>query len=397
MRFEPSCCYEKMLQRESEGQTAVAWISRECEDACWDKFLQETPLGQFQQSTIWARSKEPGGWKPVRIILTLDDKIVGGFQLLVRSNWWGRIGYVSKGPVVLAESIEMADFTTELLRNVSHTERLRALVVQPPDSCERMPSRLSAGGFLPDISGEVNEATWILDLHGDFQDTIQRIGGKTRQKVRQALNRGVTLREGGRQDIELFFDLMLSTCRRQGVSPNPPDVRHLLALWDAAEPAGCIRLFFAEYEGKPLTGLLCISFGSTFTQWKRGWTSSEARLHPNDLITYEALKWANLNGHQSCDFAAFDRRMAVSILNGEPLSQEQERSRHWFTMCFGGRPQLLPASRVYFPNPLIRAAYRVLFYKKIRREENNDRTSAGSGDDNFSGCAHAANTVEEQT
>src|SRR5258706_39485 len=75
------------------GGTAVASISRQVEDSCWDKFLQETPLGQFQQSTIWARAKASEGWRVVRLVLTVDEEIVGGFQILWRPSWRGRVAY----------------------------------------------------------------------------------------------------------------------------------------------------------------------------------------------------------------------------------------------------------------------------------------------------------------
>jgi hypothetical protein len=153
------------------------------------------------------------------------------------------------------------------------------------------------------------------------------------------------------------------------MSPNPPDVEHLFALWDAAHPAGCIRLFFAEYEGKPLTGYLDIAFGKTLTQWKKGWTSTESQRNPNDMITCEALKWASEYGYLFYDFSAFDRQMAIAMLNGEPLTAEYERSRYAFFGRFGGSPRLLPEAKIYLPNPLLRLAYRVFFHKKIRQAE----------------------------
>jgi len=54
MRLEPAGSYETFERINLVGGTAVASISRQVEDSCWDKFLEETPLGQFQQSTIWA-------------------------------------------------------------------------------------------------------------------------------------------------------------------------------------------------------------------------------------------------------------------------------------------------------------------------------------------------------
>jgi hypothetical protein len=366
MKFSPSHSYEKIDQRTLGNKTMYAWVSRK-EDACWDKFLQETPLGQFQQSTFWAQTKSTEGWRPLRVMLTVNEEMVGGFQILWRPSWFGRMGYVSKGPVVLPGFPELADYATELLQKLAERERLRALVVQPPDLCKLMSARLAENGFLLAVSANVIEATWVVDLRDGFGSVVQRMHRKTRRKAKQALERGIKIREGGRDDIQTFFDIMLLSCRRQQVAPNPPDVRTLLKLWDAAQPAGLIRLTLAEWEGKPLAGQIDICFGQTVTQWKKGWNSSEAKRFPNDLLMYQALQWATSSGFHFSDFAGFDKSMALTILNGEPLTPEQEKSWYLFILRAGGSPRLLPEARVYFPNRVIRLAYRVMFYKKIRQ------------------------------
>lgn len=360
VRFDPSYSYRKIHEASWKGEKATAWVSRGYEDACWDRFLQGSPLGHFQQSTIWARTKKTAGWKPVRVIVTIDNEIVGGFQILHHLWWWGGIGYVSKGPVAPHQHPEIAEYATQLLRKVSRRERLWAVVVQPPDCCEQVEEKLAKSGFPRSDSFEVNGATWIFDLRGGWEALEHQMAKQTRRKVRQAKNRGVSIREGGRQDLRLFFDLMLATCRRQGVDPNPSEVRHLLALWDAVRPLGCVRLTFAEHNGKPLSGLLAISFGKTLTLWKRGWNGMESGLHPNELITFEALQWAVREGYDFCDYSSFDKEMAAAMKNGEPFSPEQIRSRHCFITHFGGMPRILPQGHLLFANPFVRSAAMIL-------------------------------------
>ncbi|MGC9195923.1 MAG: lipid II:glycine glycyltransferase FemX [Syntrophobacteraceae bacterium] len=355
LKFEPSCGYERFHHEVFKGETASAWVSREGEDSCWDNFLQRHPLGQFQQSTIWARLKELDGWKPVRVVLTLSDQIVGGFQILRRFRWWGGIGYITRGPVAPVQHPELVNFTAELVCRICQTERLLALVVQPPDCCPSMASSLSRKGFVPGSPVSVYRATLIFDLRAGFAPIELGMARQTRRKIRQAVNRGVSIREGGRKDLELFFNLMLSTCRRQRVEPNPPDVGHLFALWDAARPLGCIRLFLAEYEGKPLSGITCIPFGKTFTLWKRGWNGMEAERHPNDLLTSEVLKIAAQEGYDICDYSEFDEQMARAIQTGEPLTARQSRSRYGFIAHFGGMPRFLAPAHLYLPNPCLRS------------------------------------------
>jgi CelD/BcsL family acetyltransferase involved in cellulose biosynthesis len=374
MKLPPSGKYAKVQEIKLRDGTASAWISREMDDAPWDKFLQQSPLGQFQQSAIWARVKEVEGWKPVRVVVTIDEEMVGGFQLLWRSSRPGRMGYVAKGPVVAPAHPGLADFATGLLTRLARSEKLRALIVQPPDLCGQMAAELATGGFDLETLEGVNDATWVVGLGDGFEAVERRMNGETRRKARRAAERGITIREGGRDDIQTFFDLMLSTCRRQEVSPSPPDVRSFFALWDAARLSGAARLTFAEWEGKPLAGQIDICFGQTVTQWKKGWSSSEAKRFPNDLLTHQALQWATANGFQFFDFAAFDRSMAIRMLNGEPLTPEQEKSRYIFLARMGGTPRLLPEAQIYLPNSVIRMAYRTLFRNKIRKAKAKSRT-----------------------
>jgi hypothetical protein len=360
--------YQKLAELTQDGERATAWISREADDPAWDRFVEGTPLGQFQQSTVWSRAKAVEGWKPVRVLMLAEDAVVAGFQIMARPAWRGRgrIGYVSKGPVVLPGRSWAASYTTSVLQQVVRQERLTALIVQPPDLCSQMPQALQACGFLPDCLMKVNDATWVIDLERDFAAIEASMGRTTRNLVRRAAKTGITIRQGGRENLARFFELMLDTCRRQEASPNPSELSHLEALWDAASPSDNIQLFLAEYEGRILAGLLVIRFGATATLWKVGAAPPDKELKPNDSLYYQAIRWAHESGCRHCDFAAFDRRMALSILAEEPLSDEHLHSRFLFLTRFGGEPRLLPGALIYFPGWLVRAVYRFRFRRRLR-------------------------------
>jgi len=358
--------YRKITQRAISNGVVAAWSSNELTDDCWDEFLKQTPLGQFQQSSMWAGAKHSDGWRPLRVIFTREQGIVGGFQLLTKSSWWGALGYVSKGPVILPDEAGLSRFIIDVLKKTASEQRLWGLVVQPPDLCQGIGDHLAGEGFIPDVVSGVNEATWLIDFDGAGLGAVEgRMSRTTRRLVKQAKRLGVTIREGGREDLGAFFRLMSSTCERQGVAPSPANDRFLYALWDAAEAGGSMRLTFAESEGTRLSALVSILFGRTATLWKKGWTSTGGEYRPNDLMLYEMLEWAESKGFEVADFTAFDVDIALRLFKGEDLSSEQERSRHMFHMRFGGRPMALPEARIYFPNPLVRWTYHVRFRKKI--------------------------------
>lgn len=359
--------HKKIAEVQLGNRRIVACLSETPDDLKWDKFLQSTPLGQYQQSNTWARAKATEGWKTARVVLTAGDEVVGGFQVLYKSWWWGGIGYVSKGPVVRHESGELAQFAMDLIRMVCARLRLSALVIQPPDSSDDSEFRLTDRGLINYAAGKVIESTWLVGLGLERDCRQKQMTTNTRREVRQAIRRGIRVREGKREDLPVFFDLMRLSCRRQRTKPNPSDVAFLYRLWDAASPRHRTRLFLAEHDGVPLGGLLCISFGNVVSAWKKGWSDRQSQARPNELLNYECIKWAAANGFDSVDFGAFDDEMAVAVLRGDPISERCKASRHFFNMRFGGRPVILPAAMIYIPNPLLRLAYRIVFSRKIRK------------------------------
>jgi hypothetical protein len=240
-------------------------------------------------------------------------------------------------------------------------------VFQPPDRSSPSRSLADEAAYLPYVFSEVIESTWLVDLREGMVDLERFMTRETRLKVRQARRREISVRQGGREDIPAFFDLMLSSCKRQGVHPNPQSVDTLIRLWDACDPHGCIGLLLAEHRQIPISGILCIRFGKRVSAWKKGWSNTSGNLRPNDLLLYEALKCALDQGYTLFDHSGFDDRLAIAISRGEQIDEKGMASRHYFHVRFGGRPMILPAAMVYIPNPFFRLAYRFVFSRKIRR------------------------------
>lgn len=327
------------------------------EDPAWDDFLRSVPQGRFQQSSLWAEVKATEGYRPVRLRLIRGGQVLGGCQLLWRRSRAGRIGYVSQGPVLTSESAESAGVVVSGICRVVRDLRLRALVAQLPDFSPALSQAMSAHGFLPNRLVDLITANLVVDVSKGLPEVEAKMRRTTRKEVRQAGERGVTIREGDATDIPLFHRLMLSTCARQKTKPNPAREESLRSFWEVFHRGDNLRLCFAEYKGETLSGLLTLRFGGRATMWKRGWTSQHSDLRPNQLLTFDALRWAGQKGCKTCDFAALARDTAEALLGGKSLSDQQKRSRHFFNLGFGGAPQLLPEGLVYVRHPVLRRLY----------------------------------------
>ena len=341
-----------------EGMAVVTSISAAAEDRCWDEFLQSMPRGQFQQSSLWARCKAVEGWMPLRCVFSVDQQITGGFQLLWRRSRFGRIGYISKGPVLQSETDAMSQFALERIRSVAMEQKLAALIVQPPDEHQINAALFPRHHFQPNRLHKMIEATLLVDVRGGIDRVQDRMRRITRKHIRQSRKRGVVVREGGPEIIGSFFQMMVATCARQKEKPNPPDEQALGEVWRQFRPLGA-RITIAQCHGEDVAGQMTLPFGDRVTLWKKGWSGRHPELRPNKLITYESLEWASQRKYQTCDFAALDRGLAVTLLEGRRLTEAQLHHSDSFKLGFGGEPRLLPAAHIWIANPIFRAAYKL--------------------------------------
>ena len=335
------------------------------QDNEWDDFLKRSPMGQFQQSAMWARYKETEGWRSERVVFKNGNRITGGLQALIRKTYFGAIGYVSKGPVVLNEDEPSVETAVKSIFEIMNLNQMEAIIVQPPDDSSVIPEVLMKHEFVKIPMLKVIDSTLLLPVKGGEVSINKSMNRRTREKIKKGVREGVTVREGCFCDIPIFFMMMADTCRRQGIKNiNPSSVKALQNIWYSFNPRRNIRLTFAEINGESVAGLLCILFGDTVTLWKKGWTGRYSGYHPNDVLYKEAFIWAFENGYSHCDFAGINRNIAEWLICGNRLTDKQNSSRDAFIMRFGGTPKLLPSAVIYIKNLPLRHIFRSL--NKIR-------------------------------
>jgi lipid II:glycine glycyltransferase (peptidoglycan interpeptide bridge formation enzyme) len=342
----------------SETTTGEIRIRPELSDNAWDEFVKGSALGQFQQSSAWARLKQGTGWRPHRRLMLLRDEPIGGVQFLLRRTPAGTIGYASKGPVLANGCEAHASSLVQALKVVLSQARVRAALVQPPDRDHAMSDALRAGDFIEFPSPEVIGANLYFDLTGGMPAIDAQIRRRTAQSIRQAQRRGVSARLGDDKDLPYFFGLMEQSCLRQNnCRPNPSTERGLQELWRAFRPN--IHLHLAEYQGKVIAGCLNLAFGSSVTHWRKGSLAEFHKFHPNELLVYESIRWAQTNGFRFFDPAGIKRTVAETLLSGQELPEQLRSTRDFFLLGFGGRPIILPEPKIWIANPVFRALWRV--------------------------------------
>lgn len=341
-------------------------------DDAWDAFLQTTPLGHFQQSSIWASIKAAEGWRSVRIVIQQNDSIIGGFQILLRSRGIFTEGFLNKGPVYQTSDPDLLEWLLELVELAAKKQCIHLLVAQAPDADTTIPRRQDTRGYAPNAVAPIITATLCVALNPSLRPVETRMRKTIQSETRQATRRGVIVREGGKEDIPTFFGMMCTASRRQNSAPNPPTESALLRLWSAFDAKGLARLTIADCEGTSTAGVFTIRFGSRVTQWKKGWNEQHREKHPNTLLTVESIKWAESQGAGLYDFVGGQRSFSRALLSGEHIDQQLLKSRYFFLLGFAAEPVLLPLGRVWIRNYFGRLAYRAIcpVLKRIGRIED---------------------------
>ncbi|MGZ5567245.1 MAG: lipid II:glycine glycyltransferase FemX, partial [Limisphaerales bacterium] len=195
-------------------QKIDAILSEDFDDPTWDNFLRGISLGQFQQSSPWAQSKRSEGWQCLRVTLKHDDTLFGGFQILWKKTRAGRLGYVSKGPVLMLNAKELQTFALDALVAVTRLHRLVAIIAQPPDDDPGLAEVMKEHGFAANDLVSVIDASLWVDLSGPSGEWESKLRADRRTEIRSALRHGTEIRKADETDLPMFFELMQSSCRR---------------------------------------------------------------------------------------------------------------------------------------------------------------------------------------
>ena len=290
-------------------------VSHDIEDRDWDTFLEQNPAGQYEQTSLWAQVKALYNWEPIRFVVYDEGKIVAGAQILMRKMAAiGAVGYISKGPVFAHYERKLVRIVINQLKSVTKKFRIQYLIINPPDKSKNLDVEIKQAGFEKGAIVSVAKATLIIDLGMELDDIFAHVKKKTRYDIRYGQRKGVIVRDGKKEEIGLFYQLMLSTCSRQKVSPNPSTEEFFQEMWRLFSPHDYIRLFIAEVNGEVLSSAWVVAFGDTVRLWKVGWSGNQGKLCPNQVLWWEIIKWAKRNKYCSLDFVGIDPDAARAVL-----------------------------------------------------------------------------------
>ena len=348
------------MNRKSEaGNPYSVEISRNVEDRHWDEFVARCPGGHPEQTSLWGQVKAFYGWRPVRGVISRNGEVAGGFQLLTKSfKWGGKIGYVSRGPLAVSDDPRLLEIIASELDQLAKREGVVYLAVVPSYIGHTFLPFFRERSFIPKPDSipptGLTMATLILDLSQELNQIWAHMRRDLRRFIRVGYRQGITVREGSEDDVEPFRRLMWALCERRGVSPTPPQSDFFQNLWSVFHPKGYVKLFFSEFERKPVAGGLVFAMGDSVRFWKTGWAGDNVKRNPSPVLWWEIIKWAKSSGFRYFDIVQIHLAHAKAILRGERIPSTKEYGMTFFKTSFGGQVILLPEALCKIYNPLLR-------------------------------------------
>jgi lipid II:glycine glycyltransferase (peptidoglycan interpeptide bridge formation enzyme) len=263
----------------------------------WDAFVAAHPAGHILQTPAWGELKAAFGWQCAQVALAESDRIVAGAQLLFRPLplRLATVAYIPKGPIVDWDDHKQAALLWGAIDQAARAHRAAFLKIEPGvEDSLAWRGRLADMAFQPSPQTLQPPRTIYVDIAPDEETILAAMKSKTRYNVGLAARKGVSVREGSDADVATFNRLMGETGERDRFGVHSPEYYELAyRLFVTSSRAA---LLLAEYEGRPLAGLMVFALGRMAWYFYGASSNEQRNLMPTYLLQWEAMRWAKARG-----------------------------------------------------------------------------------------------------
>ncbi len=283
----------------------------------WDTAVLSLPHAHLLQSWHWGALKERYGWQAQRWLWHgKDGQVRAAAQLLVRRlPMHGlaprlAVAYCPKGPLLDWSQAPLREQVLMDLQDLAAGADAIFLKIDPdlplgfgypgePEAQahalgEATAHALQRAGWRPSAEQIQFRNTMVLDLTLPEEALLAGMKQKTRYNVRLAARRGVQVRRGSLDDLDLLYRMYAETSLRDGFAIRHREYyRHA---WGDFIRAGLAQPFIAEVEGQPVAALLLYRFGLSAWYLYGMSTPLHREKMPNHLLQWEAIRWAKAQG-----------------------------------------------------------------------------------------------------
>jgi hypothetical protein len=283
------------------------------EDSRWEAFVVSHPDGTIYHHPAWLKALECE-YRQRAVFLACEDSdgtLLGilpllytrGLPLSGSSPLAGpRLSSLPRTPLagpLAVDGTVTAMILREAVRRVNAESRFRLQI-------KMQGGELSSG--IPGIVRKPWRVSYVVRLPGSPGQNYTVPNREDRSKIKRAVNKalanGVRTRIADTEaDLRAWYVIYLETMRRNFVAAR--SYRFFLALWKLMHPKGMMRLLLAEHDTgsgpRIIAGYVIFCFRHTVTYAFGASRASDFALRPNDMILWEAIQKASLEGYRFVD------------------------------------------------------------------------------------------------
>ncbi|NLN69316.1 MAG: peptidoglycan bridge formation glycyltransferase FemA/FemB family protein [Chloroflexi bacterium] len=273
----------------------------------WNTAIEHLPGVHALQTWEWGQVKARFGWEPFPLawrdasgqfsaaaLLLLRKIAVGGLNLPLS------VCYIPRGPLL---RWDQENLSRQVLDDLEEFARKRGAIflkldpdlplgygIPGEETAEAYPSGLSIRKTLTDRGWVFSDEqiqfrnTILIDLTATEDELLMRMKPKTRYNIRLAARRGVSVRAGGSEDIDLLYQMYAHTAIRDEFTIRTRT--YYQTVWETFFKAGLAEPLIAEVDGQPIGGVVIFRFGG------RAWYKHGMSLdvHREKMFNYR-LQW----------------------------------------------------------------------------------------------------------
>ena len=251
------------------------------DDVKWNETIKDLPGAHALQTSQWQQVKSHFGWDPHPLLWRdASGKPAAAALVLQRVPSIGRftlpssVMYAPRGPLLDWSDSDLVNRVIRDLQNFAREQGAIFIKIDPdlpvgfgvPGEAEA--ATHSTGVAVRDALKETGwlfsdeqiqfRNTVVVDLDEDEEDMLMRMKSKTRYNIRLAKRRGVTVRSGGIEDIDLLYQMYAHTAVRDDflIRGKP----YYETVWKTFFDAGLAEPLIAEVEGQPVGAVVVFRF-----------------------------------------------------------------------------------------------------------------------------------------
>lgn len=267
-------------------------VTEQLEPARWDDFVSRCPAATPYHQWAWRRVIESSFGHAAHYLAALDPagEVAGVLPLVhLKSRLFGNF----------LVSVPFVNYGGLLLKTLSAERPLleAAEALRRTLGAEHVELR-HLGFEVPGLPSRRHKVTMVLALEEDAESQWAAFNPKLRNQIRKAQKHELACRIGGAELLSGFYDVFARNMRDLG---TPVYAREFFANVLGALPDSC-RILAVECEGRIIAAGIVSRHRLTL---EMPWASSVAEfksLCPNNLLYWEAIRFAIAQGCRSFDF-----------------------------------------------------------------------------------------------